>query len=82
MSWVRVMVANYLAAGGKQWSDTFSRQNGGTYNNQWSAAPTAAASPTAAQGQSSLQARPLQARPLQRIKNIKSLPERFGLQLN
>ena len=38
MSWVRVMVANYLAAGGKQWSDTFSRQNGGTYNNQWSAA--------------------------------------------
>jgi hypothetical protein len=35
MSWVRVMAANYLATDGKTWSDVFSKQNGGTYNNQW-----------------------------------------------
>ena len=29
------MVANYLAKSGEEWSDTFSKQNGGTYNNQW-----------------------------------------------
>ena len=34
MSWVRVMVANYLTSSGKDWSDTFSKQNGGTYNNR------------------------------------------------
>lgn len=34
MSWVRVMVANYLATSGKEWSALFSKQNGGTYNNQ------------------------------------------------
>lgn len=34
MSWIRVMVANYLTSSGKEWSDTFSKQNGGTYNNR------------------------------------------------
>jgi hypothetical protein len=42
MSWVRVMVANYLATDGKSWSDTFSIQNGGTYNNQVRAHPVRA----------------------------------------
>ena len=35
MSWVRVMVANYLGTDGKSWTNTFSKYNGGTYNNQW-----------------------------------------------
>jgi hypothetical protein len=32
---IRNMVANRLARSGKQWTDTFSRFNSGTYNNQW-----------------------------------------------
>ena len=70
MSWVRVMVANYLAAGGKQWSDTFSRQNGGTYNNQWSAARLL------------LQARPLLSRAELKGAWVASLPGRSVPQLN
>ena len=29
------MVANRISTNGKQWTDTFSRYNSGTYNNQW-----------------------------------------------
>ena len=32
---IRVMVANYLAASGPEWAAYFSRLNSGTYNNQW-----------------------------------------------
>ena len=35
MSWMRVMVANYLAVDGRSWTETFATENGGTYNNQW-----------------------------------------------
>ena len=78
MSWVRVMVANYLAAGGKQWSDTFSRQNGGTYNNQWSAAPTARCCKPDRCSRAELSASPTAAS----SRILGSLPERFELQLN
>ena len=45
MSWVRVMVANYLTSSGKEWSDTFSRENGGTYNNRAQSYATELAKP-------------------------------------
>ena len=45
MSWVRVMVANYLTSSGKEWSDTFSKQNGGTYNNRAQSYATELAKP-------------------------------------
>ena len=32
---VRVMVANRLARGGRDWAQLFSQYNSGTYNNQW-----------------------------------------------
>jgi hypothetical protein len=32
---IRVMVANYLATGGEEWTRLFARENSGTYNNQW-----------------------------------------------
>mmetsp|Transcript_46687 Transcript_46687/g.143979 ORF Transcript_46687/g.143979 Transcript_46687/m.143979 type:complete len:550 (-) Transcript_46687:99-1748(-) len=35
LSSVRVMVANRMASSGPQWVDVFSRQNSGTYNNEW-----------------------------------------------
>ncbi len=33
--WERVVVANRMANGGKEWADIISRHNSGTYNNQW-----------------------------------------------
>ena len=33
--WIRTIVANRVADGGKSWSDFFSMHNSGTYNNQW-----------------------------------------------
>lgn len=33
--YVRTIVANRLATSGKEWSDTFSQHNSGTYNNEW-----------------------------------------------
>ncbi|XP_075889291.1 putative phospholipase B-like 2 [Nelusetta ayraudi] len=33
--WLRNIVANRLATNGLQWADIFSRNNSGTYNNQW-----------------------------------------------
>jgi len=35
LSFVRVVIANRMAAGGEQWSQVFSQYNSGTYNNQW-----------------------------------------------
>lgn len=35
MEWLRNIVANRLAATGKEWADLFSQYNSGTYNNQW-----------------------------------------------
>ncbi|KAM8886201.1 putative phospholipase B-like 2 isoform 2-T2 [Spinachia spinachia] len=35
MEWLRNIVANRLAATGKEWADVFSKYNSGTYNNQW-----------------------------------------------
>ncbi|XP_035514856.1 putative phospholipase B-like 2 [Morone saxatilis] len=35
MEWLRNIVANRLAATGKEWADIFSKYNSGTYNNQW-----------------------------------------------
>jgi len=35
LDWVRNIVANRLASSGKEWTDTFSRYNSGTYNNEW-----------------------------------------------
>ena len=32
---VRVMVANRLSTNGEEWTETVSRYNSGTYNNQW-----------------------------------------------
>lgn len=32
---VRIMVANRLSTNGKEWTETVSRYNSGTYNNQW-----------------------------------------------
>lgn len=34
-TWLRVGVANMLAADGKAWADAFARYNGGTYNCMW-----------------------------------------------
>eukprot|EP00873_Tetraselmis_striata_P040867 jgi/Tetstr1/461131/TSEL_006270.t1 len=33
--WIRVMVANRLAKSGSSWSDLFSENHSGTYNDQW-----------------------------------------------
>ncbi len=33
--WIRVMVANQLAASSPDWHSYFYRENSGTYNNQW-----------------------------------------------
>ena len=33
--YVRLQVANWLAKNGKEWTDTFSLYNSGTYNNEW-----------------------------------------------
>lgn len=35
MEWLRNIVANRLAATGKEWADLFRKYNSGTYNNQW-----------------------------------------------
>uniref|UniRef100_A0A6Q2XT70 Phospholipase B-like n=1 Tax=Esox lucius TaxID=8010 RepID=A0A6Q2XT70_ESOLU len=35
MEWLRNIVANRLAANGKEWAEIFSKHNSGTYNNQW-----------------------------------------------
>ncbi|XP_056131210.1 putative phospholipase B-like 2 [Lampris incognitus] len=35
MEWLRNIVANRLAATGKEWAEIFSMYNSGTYNNQW-----------------------------------------------
>ena len=35
MSWQRSMVATGWATSGKHWTELFSRENSGTYNNQW-----------------------------------------------
>ncbi|KAF3695837.1 putative phospholipase B-like 2 [Channa argus] len=35
MEWLRNIVANRLAATGKEWAEIFSTYNSGTYNNQW-----------------------------------------------
>jgi len=33
--WIRVVVANRMATGGAEWSNTFAKFNSGTYNNQY-----------------------------------------------
>jgi hypothetical protein len=33
--WIRILVANRMAACGERWSEIFARHNSGTYNNQW-----------------------------------------------
>jgi len=33
--WIRIMVANRMASGGKTWADIFAKFNSGTYNNQY-----------------------------------------------
>jgi len=33
--WIRVVVANRMATGGEEWSNTFGKFNSGTYNNQY-----------------------------------------------
>ncbi|KAM5192372.1 putative phospholipase B-like 2 [Mantella aurantiaca] len=35
LEWLRNIVANRLATGGKEWADIFRKFNSGTYNNQW-----------------------------------------------
>jgi hypothetical protein len=35
LSWVRVNVANAMASNAVQWTELFSEENSGTYNNQW-----------------------------------------------
>ncbi|XP_067135392.1 putative phospholipase B-like 2 [Centruroides vittatus] len=35
LEWIRSIVANRLATGGRNWADIFSLFNSGTYNNQW-----------------------------------------------
>ncbi|XP_023216254.1 putative phospholipase B-like 2 [Centruroides sculpturatus] len=35
LEWIRNLVANRLATGGRNWADIFSLFNSGTYNNQW-----------------------------------------------
>uniref|UniRef100_A0A674F6C2 Phospholipase B-like n=1 Tax=Salmo trutta TaxID=8032 RepID=A0A674F6C2_SALTR len=35
MEWLRNIVANRLAASGKEWAEIFSKRNSGTCNNQW-----------------------------------------------
>uniref|UniRef100_A0A7N8XR03 Phospholipase B-like n=1 Tax=Mastacembelus armatus TaxID=205130 RepID=A0A7N8XR03_9TELE len=35
MEWLRNIVANRLAATGKEWAEIFKKYNSGTYNNQW-----------------------------------------------
>jgi len=35
MSWVRVIVSNRIATNGSYWTETMSKYNSGTYNNQW-----------------------------------------------
>ncbi|XP_075686392.1 putative phospholipase B-like 2 isoform X2 [Rhinoderma darwinii] len=35
LEWLRNIVANRLATGGKEWADVFTKFNSGTYNNQW-----------------------------------------------
>ncbi|XP_018524196.1 putative phospholipase B-like 2 [Lates calcarifer] len=35
MEWLRNIVANRLAATGKEWAEIFKEYNSGTYNNQW-----------------------------------------------
>ena len=34
-TWQRVIIANALSTNGKEWSQTYSKYNSGTYNNQW-----------------------------------------------
>jgi hypothetical protein len=35
LTWVRSLVANKIATGGKSWTDAFAVENSGTINNQW-----------------------------------------------
>ncbi|KAK3804159.1 hypothetical protein RRG08_047627 [Elysia crispata] len=35
LTWQRVQAANWLARGGQEWTELFSRHNSGTYNNQY-----------------------------------------------
>lgn len=35
MSWIRTLVANNMARTGKEWTDLYSLENSGTYNDQW-----------------------------------------------
>ncbi len=34
-NYIRILVSNRLARSGKEWTDIFQRNNGGTYNSQW-----------------------------------------------
>jgi len=35
LSWQRAMLGNWFAGGGREWVETFEKENSGTYNNQW-----------------------------------------------
>ena len=35
LSWQRAMLGNWFAGGGREWVETFEKENSGTYNNQF-----------------------------------------------